>query len=91
MRLIDADILMADFQKAFPNLDVKSLHAKALLATAPTVEAVPVKHGRWVKDAGEWWHCSECGQQMFSMSKQDREEFHKWCGRCGARMDKVEE
>lgn len=37
MRLIDADALMADFQKAFPTFDVKSSHAKALLATAPTI------------------------------------------------------
>lgn len=50
-------------------------------------KAEPTKHGRWIKDNGNWWHCSECGQQIFSMSEYDRNKFHKWCGSCGARMD----
>lgn len=45
------------------------------------------KHGEWKKAGDNFWDCSECGQRIFSMSKQDREEFHKWCGRCGAKMD----
>lgn len=58
------------------------------VADAPTIEP---KHGRWIKKDGDFWECSECGQRIFSMSKQDKEEFYKWCGRCGARMDEVEE
>ena len=49
------------------------------------------KHGRWIEDSEGWWHCSECGRQIPPTSKQDLNEFHKWCGRCGARMDEVKE
>lgn len=53
------------------------------------------KIGKWVlqpsnKEQGErdfiWWKCSECGHVIFSESEHDREEFHKFCGRCGAKM-----
>ena len=53
------------------------------------------KTGKWEvkpsnKEQGErdfiWWKCSECGQVIFSESEHDREEFHKYCGRCGAKM-----
>lgn len=84
MRLIDADVLMADFQKAFPNFDVKSSHAKALLATAPTVKAEPTKHGRW-KGAGMGdYMCSLCNTIVSG------NRYH-YCPNCGARMDEVEE
>ena len=53
------------------------------------VDFEPIKHGRWIKAGEDLWDCSECGQRIFSMSKQDREEFHKWCGRCGAKMDEA--
>ena len=32
------------------------------------------------------WECPECGNVIFSESEEDRAEFHKWCGRCGASM-----
>ena len=53
------------------------------------------KTGKWEvkpsnKEQGErdfiWWKCSECGQVIYSESEHDREEFHKYCGRCGAKM-----
>ncbi len=56
-----------------------------MLEDLNTVE--PIKPGRWIKAGRNLWDCSECGQRIFSMSKQDREEFHKWCGRCGAKME----
>ena len=33
-----------------------------------------------------WWKCSECGHVIYSESEHDREEFHAFCGRCGAKM-----
>lgn len=48
---------------------------------APTVDAAPVVHGRWIKD-GDVVVCSECGEE------------HAWdeyratyCEDCGAKMD----
>ena len=65
--------------------------AHALVLIAPTVEAVPVVHGRWIptyhtyynrdgecKIADEW-HCSEC--EIYSKG-----EWH-YCPNCGAKMD----
>lgn len=92
MRLIDADALMADFQKAFPNFDVKSSHAKALLATAPTIEADSVKHARWEFDKRWGNQCSECG---FPINEIVGTRFSKsttqYCPYCGARMDLIGE
>lgn len=33
------------------------------------------------------WKCSECGTVIYSESKEDREEFHKYCGKCGSLMN----
>ena len=54
---------------------------------APTVDAVPVVHGRWVEDGynNEKAVCSECGEPCgtYVMGKP-RDKYCKWCG---ARMD----
>ena len=69
MRLIDADAY------AFPGD----------LIHEPTIEAEPVKHGRWdareMKDIGTYtvYWCSECNN--FSYFK------HNYCPNCGAKMD----
>ena len=53
------------------------------------------KKGKWIlqpsnKEQEErdfiWWKCSECGQVIYSESKHDRKEYHKYCGRCGTLM-----
>lgn len=57
----------------------------------PSVE----NKGEWIpqpsnKEQGErdfiWWKCSKCGQVIYSETEKDREEFHAFCGRCGADM-----
>lgn len=57
------------------------------LDDAPTVDAVPVKHG-W------WWHyegmliCSECGTQFYDdISEYCGDHVPKFCPNCGAKMD----
>jgi hypothetical protein len=65
------------------------------LKEAPTIEAEPVRHGRWVyhecvsshDGAISGYSCSECNafvdEEIFDM-----DEFHKdFCGHCGAKMD----
>lgn len=52
---------------------------------APTVDAVPVRHGRWKMVEGElafWDMCSECGRKILH-----RTPYYYFCPNCGARMD----
>ena len=60
----------------------------------PTVDAVPVVHGRWDKGTDSYWHiCEECGAEVdISMGTGvwvEGVELHelKYCPNCGARMD----
>lgn len=55
------------------------------LDDAPTVDAVPVKHGRW-KDYG---HCSCCGWGWSDLVYDRTEQMNRmnYCPCCGACMD----
>lgn len=59
--------------------------------TVPTVDAVPVKHGRWIDDGfysdnfpHHEWSCSECGECVLEID----EPWFKFCPSCGADMRK---
>lgn len=61
----------------------------SMLETAPTVDAVEVKHGRWVEKSNPWgqdgshsYDCSVCGQRTCVVG----EKLH-YCPNCGAKMD----
>jgi hypothetical protein len=47
--------------------------------------------GEWIDEGGNLWGCSNCGMKIYSESERDRNEFHKWCSRCGARMKGVDD
>lgn len=101
MRPIDADALCEglskDFGYRFPLYDGTRLGATQLLVTredvmtfishfAPTIEAEPVRHGRWIKcDMGigylPLYQCSICGKHW----NVDMD----FCGECGAKMDLI--
>ena len=53
---------------------------------APTVDAEPVRHGRWIlhRLGDEYFKCSVCGyqQKAYAMSLH-----FKYCTNCGAKMD----
>ena len=61
------------------------------------IEAIPSAD----RPQGEWkvrgnlkrnlWECSLCRCTIYSESESDRNEFHKWCGRCGAKMKGVDD
>jgi len=78
MRLIDADALMRDIEQ-YHLSDGKFQH---WVEVQQTVDAVPVRHGKWVwNDYGGVgnYHCSECLKIC--------NERHDYCPSCGARMD----
>lgn len=90
-RLIDADALGKKIDKMpfYVNKDRENVLCEIL--SAPTIEAEPVRHGRWVDpeddDDGTEWHCSECGSVVETLGWYPRVRF---CHNCGARMDKEE-
>lgn len=58
----------------------------------PTYDVAEVRHGRWKETTTlDLWECSVCGHMIYSETVLDRKTFHKWCGKCGAKMDEVTE
>lgn len=56
-----------------------------LIKRMPTIEAEPIKHGRWIdrgKDMCVRWKCSECGRKDT--------HIYNYCPDCGAKMDLTE-
>ena len=51
------------------------------IKNAPTVDAVPVRHGRWTDKDGGIATCSVCGDRWGVWSVM------KYCPNCGAKMD----
>jgi len=71
--------------------DSEGNNLEDILNSIPSTE----NKGEWIlqpsnKEQGErdfiWWKCSKCGQVIYSETEKDREEFHAFCGRCGADM-----
>ena len=60
----------------------------AFIDGLPTIEASPVKHGRWIrhgKPEDYFWNCSEC-KNWIIYAEHDLHKHH-FCGNCGCRMD----
>ena len=59
----------------------KSFAHRDSLKNAPTVDAVPVVHGRWIRrtDYPMKYECSECGHL--------KDFSRPYCELCGAKMD----
>lgn len=106
MRLIDAHKLYEQYEADMcelvksTNCENISLEALSLLcgakliADAPTVDAVPVKHGRWEEPELEgamllekraYSQCSVCKKKSY-LGRVD-----KYCRYCGAKMDLEEQ
>ena len=78
-RLIDADALKEWFSDNGEGSWTYNVTVKACIDAQPTVDAVPVKRGKWIEE-----HCSECGQYVY------HGDALNYCPKCGARMDKYE-
>ena len=81
MRLIDADAL-TDKLETFMEWE-NALFVQKCIDDAPTIDAKPVKHGRWeLVDEAEpqRWSCSKCLSLLW------HSDF-SYCPYCGARMD----
>lgn len=87
MRLIDAEELLKILQKQqqLGNVNDSRGRAKAILEVihAPTVDAEPVKHGKWFHDMEGYARCSCCNEH----EQNEVAFFFTYCPNCGARMD----
>lgn len=82
-RLIDADVLKKDLTRFYDGEVV----ARKLIDEQPTVDAVPVIHGRWEWD-GEAFVCSACGSGYEGQPTMMGEPMFEFCPVCGADMRK---
>ena len=96
-RLIDANALKALFDERYDHAFMQShtrpniAHwegysigvnwGRNTIADAPTVDAVPVVHGRWLAVHDGWGCCSNCSR----MDEVHEKATH--CRFCGAKMD----
>lgn len=86
MRLIDADALAN-----YANNQIAGITANDIMRF-PTVDAEPVKHGRWIPTeydsyadgapVCDKWECSECGHEHSG----EEDTLPSFCPNCGAEM-----
>ena len=62
------------------------LNSNGMPNFSTAVEIADRPQGEWIDKGKNLWKCSNCEMVIYSESEQDRNEFHKWCSRCGARM-----
>lgn len=102
MRLIDADALCkhlhelktGDKDTVYEYYDDGIDTAISTVAVFPTIEAEPVKHGRWITDNNKQTKCSICGRPIPLRKVRHNGEVIwednspvNYCPRCGAKMD----
>lgn len=102
MRLIDADKIMADIATSARSTskDYSLLSIARYISIQPTIDAEPVKRGKWIKmsDAdGYYYACSECGNELTRIESFDPQfdlfprlksiDKTNYCPNCGAKMD----
>lgn len=99
MRLIDADKLIEALSKYLTNgnggeLEIEEYICDEVIADtiievreAPTVDAEPVRYGRWIRNDNGTYSCSEC----HSWIPNEQHYYARYCLFCGARMGEEKE
>ena len=84
-RYIDADLLLEDvhtiIQKRYEDETTESVVYADQIENAPTVDAVPVVHGKWVfNENDDMFYCTNCKNGSV------RNDY-PYCHWCGAKME----
>ena len=88
MRLIDSEKLI----EYCNNQKVKTIDANDI-ARFPTIDAAPVKHGKWVENKYGYITCSNCDSFPLEAMTGSLATIHyepyesEYCPHCGAKMD----
>lgn len=95
VRLIDANALIkvlseqtfccAENTAVKKSVEAALKYCNDIIEAAPTIEAEPVKHGRWIfgsSNTSSWMKCSECLK-----SQSGQTATFSYCPNCGAKMD----
>ena len=83
-RYIDADELK-NLRDKYIRGEVQFDDEYDLIDKCPTIDVVPVVHGRWVHLGGDEWCCSACGFVITTEGSWDK-PTKKYCEDCGAKM-----
>lgn len=88
-RLIDANRLLK-------YVDDHQMISSHLIYNSPTVDAEPVRHGKWIVRIGAYHEevidCSVCGDSAWSLVPYENlVRSFKYCPNCGAKMDERKE
>lgn len=89
MRLIDADVLVKLVEDSTTEAEwlVSQYNADwicSMLESAPTIDAEPVKHGRWKGEGMGDYSCSLCTEIVSGNT-------YNYCPYCGTRMEGTRE
>lgn len=90
MRLIDADIFDAIVNDDGTIDENATETVKNAMLAIPAVDAVPVRHGKWIYGNEFHWYtasCNQCGYKRYTDIKAAKWNAWKYCPNCGARMD----
>ena len=104
MRLIDAEKLAEVLNRYFaaPHVQLRNSDISVglrmgiktcltFLNNANTIEAEPVRHGRWEVSTDEWFEtdvytCSKCRESYVLVEGTPKENLWNYCPNCGAKM-----
>ena len=86
MRLIDADELKELRDKYIRGEIQFDGDEYDMIDKCPTIDAVPVVHGRWMHLGGDEWCCSACGFVISTEGSWEK-PTKKYCEDCGAKME----
>ena len=65
---------------------------KMELDEAPTIDAEPIRHGKWIwRYCPAHYYCSECGFCADGYTMECIDGIFKFCLKCGAKMESVED
>lgn len=88
MRLIDADEFEKDIYKCLMygnTAFIDKYEVLHRLNNAPTIEAEPIRHGKWIENDNGTYSCSECK----SWIPKEQHYYARYCLHCGAKLSNV--